>query len=130
MGRWLAWQGKTKVLPTTPRTGRRGGLFWRLDAFVDDLASGHESCDYILPELGSLFALISPTITWKDAWNRLAAHLSQFREYKRGREIEIRQDIPSGAEHVFADLLFRSVETTSVPLTQMATTAAHRNRSI
>ena len=120
------WRGKAKQRYFRLRRELDGeavssGAF---DAFVDDLASRRESCDYILPELGSLFTLISPTITWKEAWNSLAAHLSQFREYKRGREIEMRQDIQLGAEHVLADILFRSVETTSIPLARMARTAA------
>ena len=120
------WRGKAKqlyywLLLELKRDGASSGAF---DAFVDDLASGRESCDYILPELGPIFALMSPTIAWEDAWNHLEAHLSQFREYKRSCEIELRQDIPAGPEHILADVIFRSVETTSAPLIAMARTAA------
>jgi hypothetical protein len=126
-GSWgNGWSGKSKQLYFWLRCELKDcdAAANAFDEFVEDLSAGRESCDYILPELGPLFALISPTLTWEDAWDRLAAHLCEFREFKRGSEIGFRQDIPVGPEHVLADLIFRSIETTSIPLNQMARTVA------
>lgn len=121
-----AWRGdaKQRYFRLRRELGDENAPSEAFDVLVDDLASGRESYDYILPELGTVFALISPTITWKEAWEQLASHLTQFREYKHGKEFVVRQDIPPGAEYVIADVLFRSVETTSIPVTQMGRTAA------
>jgi hypothetical protein len=121
-----AWRGESKqrYFRLRRELGDEEAAFQAFDVFVDDLAAGRESCDYILPEVGTIFSLISPTIMWRDAWEMLAVHLSQFREYKHGADLSVRQDICLGGEHTLADILLRSVETTSIPLTQMARTAA------
>lgn len=94
------------------------------DAFVEDLANGREFVNFLLPELGRLFELISPTVPWTVAWDRLAAHLAEFREYKRSHDLGGRQDFTNRGEHILADLLYRAVETTSGPLIAMSRTAA------
>ena len=94
------------------------------DAFVDDLANRREYLVALLSELGPLLELTAPTLTWTDAWARLEAHLSQFREHQRSRDLEEYQGVAQGEEHLLADLLFRAMETTSAPLTEMARTAA------
>ena len=123
-GEYFSGQAKRRYFQLRVDLGHKQAREDAFDAFVEDLGNGRVSPEYLLPELGLLFELISPTITWAQAWNTLASHLAQFREYKRGNEMALRKDIPSGPEQSVADILFRAFETTSVPLTRMARSSA------
>ena len=101
-------------------TARRAAF----DAFVDDLVHGRESVEFLLPELCEVLELLSPQPTWASAWAVLQDHLSQFREYRLGRELELLSDVPEGDEHMLADVLFRAIDTTSIELARMARVAA------
>jgi len=92
--------------------------------FANDMAARRESVDLVLPELCSLLDIFSPKLQWQDAWECLREHLQQYREFKSAAGITDRMDLGSGRCYLFADLLYRAFETTSIPLVQMARTAA------
>jgi hypothetical protein len=94
------------------------------DAFVGDLADRRESVESLLPEIDGVLELLSPRPTWAQIWACIQDHLSQFREYRIGQEIEVPLDTSDEAEHVLADILFRALHTTTIALGQMARTAA------
>lgn len=94
------------------------------DAFVGDLAHGRESVFWLLPDLCEVLELLSPQPTWANAWAVLQDYLSQFREYRLGRELELLSDVPDGDEHTLADVVFRAIDTTASELERMARAAA------
>jgi hypothetical protein len=104
--------------------GDRSASRSAFDAFVNDLAGHREHLDYLLPELGNLLELTSPGQPWADAWERLEAYLTQFREHINGGSFDVVQTLSQPPEFLVADLLLRAIESTSSPLTQMARTAA------
>ena len=94
------------------------------DAFIDDLTNRRKSIEYVLPDLGSVLDLLSPRLSWAETWDHMRAHLTEFREYQIGYEIQSNQEDIATDEHTLADILFRAIETTGVELTTMARTAA------
>jgi hypothetical protein len=105
------------------------GESWReaaFDALVIDLASGKQSIYAVLIGLADLLGTLSPQPTWADVWSSLQAHLTQFREYKTGRDLTVPSTVLGAdqAEHTLADILFRAIETTATELAEMTRSAA------
>lgn len=94
------------------------------DEFVSDLSDRRESVESILPDLDDILELVSPSPTWAETWAHLQEHLSRFREYKLGRELDVSSQSTGGAEEVLADILFRAIDTTALDLAKMARAAA------
>ena len=92
--------------------------------FANDLASQAESVELILPDLCNVLEILSPKLSWGVVWQLLQGHLEQFREYRSGADIVDRAELGVEPYDLLAELLFRAFETTSIPLTKMARTAA------
>jgi hypothetical protein len=101
-------------------SGRRAAF----DAFLDDLAKGREPLSYLLPNLCDVLELISPRLSWADLWVHLREHLSEFREYRIGRDLDPAVGISKGDEYTLADILFRAIDSTVIELSRMARAAA------
>ena len=71
-----------------------------------------------------MLELLSPRLSWAEAWTRLQEHLSHFREYRIGHVVEPLAWMPDTDENTLADILFRAIGTTSIELTRMARAAA------
>jgi hypothetical protein len=94
------------------------------EALVDDLAAGKESYEYILPDLHEILDLVAPTIDWEAAWDVLAKHLSQFREFERGIEVIAPISAEPAIEATVADLILRGIGITAISLMNLARAAA------
>jgi hypothetical protein len=94
------------------------------DSFIDDFAQRRESVEHVLPDLGDILELLSPRLAWEETWECLQQHLSEFREYRLGEDLEVATGLPVEGEHILADILFRAVETTAIGLADMVRTAA------
>ncbi len=109
-GSWGHWQSGAKhrlhqVLVELEGDSARAKAF---DAFALDLSRGREWTGSLLPDLVDIFELFYPRPSWPALWEVLAAHLSQFRDYKLGGEIEPAA-FEGGEEALISDLLFRAI---------------------
>jgi hypothetical protein len=121
-----AWNGdaKQRLYRLRRDTGDATASTEAFAQFANDMAAGRESTELILPELCDLLDIFSPKIQWEGAWDCLAEHLREYREFKLGADLTDRTDLGSSRCDLIADLLYRAYETTSIPLIQMARTAA------
>jgi len=94
------------------------------EALVDDLAAGKESYEYILPDLHEIVGVVDPMIDWESAWDVLAKHLSQFREFERGIEVIAPVSDGPAIEGTVADLIRRGIGLTATSLVNLARAAA------
>jgi len=100
------------------------------EALVDDLAAGKESYEYILPDLHEILDVVVSTIDWESAWDVLAKHLSQFREFERGIEVIAPVSTEATIEGTVADLIRRGIGTTAISLVNLARAAAIEMSSV
>jgi hypothetical protein len=100
------------------------------EALVGDLAAGKESYEYILPELHEILDVVAPTVDWEAAWNVLAKHLSQFREFERGTEVTASVSAEPTIEATVADLIRRGIGITAISLVNLARAAAIEMASV
>lgn len=94
------------------------------DSLLSDLRNRGEYVDFLLPELPAILEIIAPTVTWSAAWEHLAEHIRQFREFRASRDVSPSASASEPEERVLADILFRAIGTTSMPLTEAARAAA------
>jgi hypothetical protein len=100
------------------------------EALVDDLAAGKESYEYILPDLHEILDVVVSTIDWESAWDVLAKHLSQFREFERGIEVIAPVSSEATIEATVAGLIRRAIGTTAISLGNLARAAAIEMSSV
>ena len=120
------WQGRGKQLYHRLNVLLNGEAASRVafGAFVDDLANRRASVDYLLPELAEVLELISPRLSWAEAWIHVKSHLSHFRKSRIGKVFEPPVTSLDTEGHTLADILFRAIDTTAIELTDMARAAA------
>ena len=121
-----AWNGdaKQRYFRLRRDAGYIGAEEEAFARFANDLASQGESVDLILQELCDVLEILSPKLSWAEAWQLLQDHLEEFREYRSGADMVDRAELGVEPSDLLAELLFRAFETTSIPLIKMTRTAA------
>ncbi|MCX7319696.1 MAG: hypothetical protein NT113_09460 [Hyphomicrobiales bacterium] len=123
-GSWGEWQSGTKLRLYQLRVDLEGEQA-RLDAFdvfARDMARGGEWSSSLIPDLASVFELISPRPSWSEMWGALTDHLSLFRDYRLGRDL-LEPEIEKSPEDLVAELLFQAIDLSSVELSRQVKVA-------
>jgi len=124
-GSWGEWQSGAKsrlhtILVALEGNAARERAF---DAFVGDLSRGREWMVSLLPDLASVFGLLSPRPSFAAMWENLKDHLASFREYQLGEEVASvtwRGD----EEGLIAEMLFLAVDLASSEINHQVRLAA------
>jgi energy-coupling factor transporter ATP-binding protein EcfA2 len=110
-GSWGQWQSGAKtrlhglLVELEGETARRRAF----DAFANDLSRGREWSVSLIPDVASVFEIISERPDWAAMWETLIAHLNVFRDYQAGRDLEKDSDCTT-EEELVAKLLFSAMD--------------------
>lgn len=86
------------------------------DSFVDDLVHRREVVGNLFIDVGDILELLSPRLSWAEAWTLLQNQLSRFREYRIGRRVDAPAVTPEPDAAILADILFRAIDITATEL--------------
>ncbi|WP_298325383.1 ATP-binding protein [Asticcacaulis sp.] len=89
------------------------------NGFVQDMILGYETADRLIPFLTDVFELFDVRLPWVTAWDLLSEHLTEYREYRMGSEVNLIEREDCDLPAVFADLMFRGVQTMATELVNM-----------
>ncbi len=123
-GSWGGWAGDARLkyhrvaVKLSGETARQAAF----DQFASDLSEGRESIESLLPALGDILSLISPTVSWQTAWDCLAEQLEVLREFRLGGDFK--PPSVGALTCPIAELLERATLTTSSDLGDLVHVAA------
>jgi len=123
-GSWGGWAGDARLKYHRVAVKLRGEPARQaaFDQFASDLSEGRESIESMLPALGDILNLLSPTVSWQMAWDCLVEQLEVLREFRLGGDFK--PPSVSALSCPIAELLERASLTTSSDLGDLVHVAA------